>query len=78
MLGRIYLEIVWISPKKLRRRFLCTEHSKRLYEQLTDALRIVILRPKFGRSCCIMPKATLKRWFKREYKSERWKRNANS
>ena len=68
--GRIYYGSLKILPRRLRKRFLYTEHSGRLYEKLIDALESDS-PPETREKLLHNAEATLKRWLKRGYGSEK-------
>ncbi|KAF5412325.1 MAG: hypothetical protein C5S47_01575 [Candidatus Methanogasteraceae archaeon] len=73
IVGHIYFENQRISPRRLQRRFLYTEHSGRLYEKLIDALESD--PPHETREKLLHnAKVTLKRWLKRGYGSDKVKK----
>jgi hypothetical protein len=68
--GHIYFENQRISPRRLRRRFLYTRALKRLHEKLTDVLESDP-PPETREKLLHNAQATLKRWFNREYGSDK-------
>lgn len=68
--GHIYFENQRISPRRLRRRFLYTEHSGRLHEKPIDALESDP-PPEIREKLLHNAEVTLKRWLKRGYGSEK-------
>ena len=70
MLGHIYFENQRSYPRRLRRRFLYTGHSGRLHDKLIDALESDP-PPETREKLLHNAEATLKRWLKRGYGSEK-------